>query len=110
MNLLKLLSILAVALVLGACGGASLNRSSPSNVLPSNSSTGSAAESAPQSGAPQSGASQAAAPAAAVGGAALDSGGSQQNSATNKLPSEQLFDRLVIKNADLTLQVEDVSK
>lgn len=87
MNVPRILTILMFALIMSACGAAStasVNRDSSAY------STGGAGEVAP--------------PALEAGAPASDS----QAAGDNTLPNQQEFSRLVIKNADMSLQVENV--
>jgi uncharacterized protein DUF4349 len=89
----KIIPVLALALALSACGGAAASRSeAPGNIA-----------SAPAPAAP-------AAEAPASGSGALDQSGSAGGAASGgQNPQAQpQIDRLVIKTADLSLQVEDV--
>jgi len=86
MKLVRLIPILVFALALAACGGATAS---------------STAEQAP--GAPMvAPAMDAVAPAAGGGATALEAGGAPQNAPSG----QQDFGRLVIKSADLSLQVD----
>jgi hypothetical protein len=85
----QILPILMIALVLSACGGSAATSSAP-EVMPA---------AAPQAAAE--------APRAASG-AAFDQAGSAPADASNREASQPQIDRLVIKTAQVSLQVENV--
>lgn len=99
-----LVSLAAVALVLSACGGAAA--SSTVAVSPQSAEMASEPQAAPASDAKAAPALNAADSVTSNGAAGQPANGAPQ--APNAQTAQQAFDRLVIKTADLAINVEDV--